>query len=735
MPSPSAEDSAATAGGAGPAGGGGGPFVLAADIGGTFTDVVLAGPDGALSIAKLLTTTHDPTEALIAGTVDLLERSGVAPAAVGRFVHGTTLATNVILERRGVDVAFVTTAGFGSLLALGREARVENERFDLFFDAAEAPVPRSHTFEVTERLGPDGAVLVALDEDGVRAGAAQIAALGVQAIAICLLHSYANPAHEQRVAALCREAVGDGVVIVTSSEILPEIREYERATTTLMSAYVGPVMSSYLDELGRRLRALGITVPVHIMECSGGVMTAGQAARRAVCTIESGPAAGVIAAQRVGSEHGMGDIISFDMGGTTAKAGVIRDGAPDVTYQFHVGGRGSFGGRRSGTGVPIKVPAIDLAEVGAGGGSIAWVDPAGALHVGPHSAGAAPGPACYGRGGRQPTVTDADLVLGYLGADSFAGGSMKLDAAAAEEAIHQQVAAPLGVDVVAAAHAIHEIANANMATAVHVVTVQRGVLPSDFVLVPLGGAAPMHVARIAERFAIDTVLVPPHAGVGSAVGLIATDLRTDRAVTRVVRATEADLEVLGPVVRGLETEAAAELGDGAVTIERSVDIRFVGQGHELTVALPGTTLTAASLTGAADEFRRRYREDYGIDLRDPVELVTFRVRAIRASAPAPAPAPVGGPGAMVEAAAVAVAPAVATSPVASPPTTTRPVFFPDLGGFVATPVLDRRTCVAGQTIEGPAIVEEAESTLVVPPGWAATVDGTGTIRLLRDGGR
>lgn len=694
------------------------PYVLAADIGGTFTDVVLAGPDGELAIAKLLTTSDDPTEALLAGAADVMRQLDVPASAVGRFVHGTTLATNVILERRGVDVAFVTTEGFGSMLALGREARVENERFDLFFDPAEPPVPESHTFEVTERVGPGGEVLVPLDEAGALAVAERIRDLGVQAVAICLLHSYVNADHEERVAALCRQVVGDDVVVVTSSAILPEIREYERATTTLMSAYVGPVMSTYLDRLRRRLQAMGVQAPVHIMECSGGVMTAEQAARRAVCTIESGPAAGVIAAQRLGVEHGVGDLISFDMGGTTAKAGVIRNGAADITYQFHVGGRGSFGGRRSGTGVPIKVPAIDLAEVGAGGGSIAWVDGAGGLHVGPQSAGSAPGPACYGRGGSSPTVTDADLVLGYLAADSFAGGSMKLDVAAAEAAIAVAVAEPLGIDVVAASFAIHEIANANMATAVHVVTVQRGVLPSSFTLVSLGGAAPMHIARIAEQFDIDTVLVPPHAGVGSAMGLIATDLRTDRAATHVTRADAVDMSSLLPLVARLEAEATAELGDGAVTIERSVDARYVGQGHELTIALPGEVLTEEALVSAASEFYRRYVEDYGIDLRDPVEFVTFRVRAI-----SPVSRPATGATASVSLSADRGEHPVAVS--------SRPVFFADPDGFAATNVHRRADVGPGAVLAGPVIVEEAESTLVVPPGWTATAGASGTLTLRR----
>src|SRR4051794_8032307 len=364
---------------------------LAADIGGTFTDVVLRSADGVVHSAKVLTTPADPTEGLVRGAAQVLEQAGVSGADVSRVVHATTLATNVILERSGAPVAFVTTRGFRSLLLLGRQARVEEERYDLHFQPAPSPVPESHIFEVTERLDPSGAVVMDLDVDSAEEAAEAIAALGVSGVAICLLHSYVNPSHEQAVAEACRRALPEGTVIVASSEVCPEIREYERATTTVMSAYVAPVMSTYLARLQERMTAAGITAPIHVMDSSGGAMSVDLAARRAVYTVESGPAAGVLAAQQVG-----GDVISFDMGGTTAKAGVVRHGRADVTHQFHVGGKGSFGGRRAGTGVPIKAPAMVLAEVGSGGGSIAWVDAGGSLRVGPRSAGAVPGPVCYG---------------------------------------------------------------------------------------------------------------------------------------------------------------------------------------------------------------------------------------------------------------------------------------------------------------------------------------------------
>jgi N-methylhydantoinase A len=683
-------------------------WALAADIGGTFTDVVLARAGGRVWVAKTLTTPDDPADGLITGVEQVLAASSAEPGAIGRVVHGTTLATNVILERRGVPVAYVTTEGFGSMLVLGRQARVEEERYDLFFEAGEPSVPRTRIFEVTERMLASGQVLVPLDEESVREAARRIAGLDVAAVAICLLHSYANPAHEERVAALLREMLPESMSVVASSEIWPEIREYERATTTVMSAYVGPVMSTYLRALRDRLAAIGIMAPVHVMESSGGVMSAELAARRAVHTIESGPAAGVVAAQHVGEQRGLSRIISFDMGGTTAKAGVIRDGKPDVTHQFHVGGKGSFGGRRSGTGTPIKVPSIDLAEVGSGGGSIAWLDPAGALRVGPNSAGADPGPACYALGGTAPTVTDADLVLGYV-APGFRGSNLALHVDRAEEALEREIAKPLGVDVVAAAHAVFEIANANMGAAVHVVTVQRGIDPREFAIVALGGAGPVHVARIAEQFGIASVIVPAHSGVGSAIGLLATDLTTERARTKVAMGGAADPVEIEGLLQSLAAAAIDDLAaDGShpddVVIERAVDVRYRGQGHELTVPLPVGPLGAADLDATVQAFYGRYHDAYGIDLSDPVELVTWRVRVTRRVQ--------SGHGFGVANGDAAEAEAVAS----------RPAYFREMADFVDTPVYERGALRAGHTVAGPAIVQEADSTLVVPPGWRATVD-------------
>ncbi|MFC5752794.1 hydantoinase/oxoprolinase family protein [Actinomadura rugatobispora] len=690
-------------------------LTLASDVGGTFTDVVLTGDDGRVHVAKTLTTPDDPTVGLLRGVEQVLADAGAEPGRVERFVHATTLATNVILERTGVPVAFVTTAGFRSMLALGRQARVEEERYDLAYERPEPPVPLSHTFAVPERIAADGEVVVPLDEEAAAQVAEDIAALDVAAVAICLLHSYVNPEHEQRLADIVRNALPVGTPVVTSSSVWPELGEYERATTTLMSAYVGPVMASYLERLGARLRDLGVTAPVHVMESAGGVLPAALAASRAVYTIESGPAAGVIAAAREGARRGLADLISFDMGGTTAKAGLVRGGRPGVTHEFQVGGKGSFGGRRPGTGVPIKVPAIDLAEVGSGGGSIAWAE-AGTLRVGPRSAGADPGPACYGRGGALPTVTDADLVLGHLAPDGF--GAFTLSEERARAAIAEHVAGPLGVDVVEAAAAIHDIANAQMGAAVHVVTVRRGIDPRGFTLVALGGAAPTHAARLAERFGIARVLVPPHAGVGSAVGLLYADLAIERARTFLapvagLLSRSGSVGGLERVFDDLERAALDDLGAEEAVCVRSVGIRFIGQAHAFTVELPSGPVTPETLRRAAEEFYKRYQESYGIDLRDPAELTTARVRVVL---------PAGSRERVVPG---------ASPPGGRPASGTRRVWLD--GAFRDVPTRDRAACAPGEELAGPCVVTEPQCSLLIPPGWRGAADDHGALLIQREG--
>jgi N-methylhydantoinase A len=663
-------------------------YAIGVDVGGTFTDVVLRAPTGTLTAAKYLSTHDDPIAGIASGVTRVL--GDVDPAQVSRVVHATTLATNAVLERRGARVAFVTTRGFRSVIPLGRYARVEEDRYDLRFTPPPPPVAAADCFEVVERVSARGAVLTPLDLDSVRRVAARITARGITSAAVCLLHSYACPAHERQVAAVLRESIPH---VVISSEIWPEVREYERATTTIMSAYVGPLMASYLSRLSARLGELGIDAPIHVMESSGGVLSAELAARRAVATIESGPAAGVLAAAGTGA----GDVISFDMGGTTAKVCVVRDGRPEITREFHVGGKGSFGGRRAGTGVPIRTPAIDLAEIGAGGGSIAWLDAGGALRVGPRSAGSSPGPACYALGGAEPTVTDANLVLGYL-----SSATIPLSPSLAARAL-DRLAGPLGVTGAEAAHAVYEIVSASMASAVHVVTVQRGIDPRGFTLVAFGGAGPMHAARVAERFGISRVLVPAHSGVASAAGLLTGALSTERVVSRL------DAADPGALFDELARTAAADLGLPLTTpgleVTRSADVRFRGQSHDLTVPWSPVREELAS------RFFTKYTQVYGIAQQSAIEVVAYRLRLTL-------PPPSAG-----------TSRTGVTPTAGETSTTTRAAYFG--GAYAEVPVHTRDTL---ERLHGPAVIEDPESTIVVPPGWTASLGEARAVHLIRESG-
>jgi len=685
------------------------------DVGGTFTDVVLASTGGgAIRVDKVLTTPDDPRRGVVHGVRRVLTGAGVDAGAVARVVHGTTLATNVIIQRTGGPIALVVTEGFADLLRLGREARVEDDRYDLFFTPMVPPVEPELTFEVPERVSARGEVLLPLGEDAVARVVSRVAAAQPAGVAVCFLHAYANPEHERIFTDACRDAL-PGAYVVCSSEVWPELREYERAMTTAVCALVGPVMASYLAGLEAQLRDAGIRCPVEIMESSGGVLSAGLAARRPVATVESGGAAGVTAAGLVGTAAGARDVISFDMGGTTAKTGIVRDGRPAITHDFQVGGKGSFGGTRAGTGVPVKIPVVDLAEVGAGGGSIAWLD-GGVLRVGPRSAGAVPGPACYGRGGAEPTVTDANLVLGYLDPAGLAGG-VTLSPGLAADAL-ERVAEPLDTSVPEAARAIHEVVNATMAAAIRVVTVQRGIDPREFTLVGFGGAGPMHAARLAQTFGIPSVVVPWGAGVASAVGLISSDPAVDLVQTHVVELARADPDALEGLLVALAGTGRRELGDGddaAFVVTRSADLRYVGQAHQLTIPIPGEPLSQEGLARLADRFRDHYRATYGIATDARVELVNARVRDVHMIDKPPLSQ--GDVGAAVGAGAPAVS--------------ERPAYFAETGGFVPTPVFDWAMLEPDQRLVGPVIVQGPDATIVVPPGHVGRVHGSRNVILTR----
>ena len=691
--------------------------VLGSDIGGTFTDVVLTREDGRLYVAKQLSSPDQPEKSVLAAVDRVLAEANVPPSAIVRFVHGTTLATNAVIERKGARVAFVTTQGFGDLLRIGREARVEEDRYDLHFIPAEPPLKASSIFEVRERVGSKGEVLLAFDERQARNVVDEIAALRPEAIALCFLHAYANAEHEERMERLLEEVLPE-IPVVLSSRVHPEMREFDRASTTLFTAEVAPLMASYLARLRDGLESRGIAAPLQIMESSGGVMAADVAAERAVATLESGGAAGVMAAARIAEVYALPRIISFDMGGTTAKAGVVQDGRPKVVRELHVGGRGSFGGSRAGTGMPIKTPTIDLAEVGAGGGSIAWLDPEGVLRVGPRSAGADPGPACYAQGGNAPTVTDANLVLGYLSPARFAGGSLALDVEAARRVIEEQIAKPLETTVERAAWAIHEAANANMASAIHVVTVQRGLDPREHTLIAFGGAGPMHVVGVANHFGIDHVIAPPQAGVASAIGMQSTDLTAEQGRTHLVSAEALSREVAEEIFAGVEAGARRKMGVSAdapgLIVERLLDTRFVGQAHELSIPVPDL----GELEAVPAAFREQVEALYGIAgaaSSGNVEFAAFRVR-LRL--------PVARPELVRSERAEELG---STALVGS-------AWFGQSDGSVVeieTRHLLREEMPTSRSFDGPAIVEGAVDTLVVSPGWNVSMDAMGSLHVRR----
>jgi N-methylhydantoinase A len=686
------------------------------DIGGTFTDGVLVDQQsGAVQISKVLTTPRDQSQGFLAALQALVPAEQAA--AVRTILHATTTATNAVLERRGAQVALITTRGFRDILEIGRQIR--SELYDLQTDKPAPLVPRRLCFEVGERLHADGSVLEPLDETSVAGVIAAARAEGVTTFAICLLHAYRNPAHEQRVAALLRSAMPDADISV-SSAIAPQIREYWRASTAVLNAYVAPIVRRYLQRLAEGLDAGGYRAPLLIMQSSGGVAATASAAARPVAMLESGPAAGVAAAAFFAELAGFRHALSFDMGGTTAKAGLVMDGRPSVLPEFEAGGhQGSGVGVARGSGYPVLTPVVDLVEISAGGGSQAWIDSGGLLRVGPHSAGAEPGPACYGRGGTQPTVTDANLVLGRLNPSNFLGGRMALDAAAAEQAF-ASAAAELQRSVRELAAGVTAIAEAAMLQALRLVTVQRGHHPADLALVGFGGAGPLHAVALGRELGVAAVVIPPGPGVASALGLLVSDLRIDVSRSWLQPLADADADELERQLAELTQQALAELQAEAnqisdVRSERRAELRYRGQSWRLAVTLPDTPLTAADLVQAARDFDREHERRYGYAVaNEAYELAALQVTALgglpRPQLPDP-PAEQRG------------------RPIAQ-----REVVFSGTQSPVAADVYRRAELGCGQQIDGPALIEEMDSTTVLPPGCRAEV-GRGGVLTIRWGDR
>jgi len=691
-------------------------YRLGIDIGGTFTDVVLLSEEtGQIETLKVLTTPEDVAKGFLEAVDYVLANARLGPDAVRHVMHGTTVATNAIIENTIARTALVVTRGFRDLLEIARQTRPD--LYDLFCDKPLPLVPRDLCFEVTERLDADGTVLIPVADEEVAPIAEAIRSRGVESIAICFLHSYRYPAHERRVAALLAELC-PGVPVSASCDVLPEFREYLRGSTTVVNAAIRPIVSGYLDRIATGLAEREMRLRLYVMQSNGGISGAETVRQRPVYIVESGPAAGVTAAAHFGAAAGFSDVVSFDMGGTTAKAALIRQGRAGFSTEFEVGARSAVGvGSTRGRGYPIHTPVVDLVEVGAGGGSVAWVDSAGIMHVGPRSAGADPGPACYARGGREPTVTDANLVLGRLAPDTFLGGRMALDPDAARRALEERCAGPAGLDVIAAASGIVEIVNASMVGAIRLVSVQRGHDPREFTLVAFGGAGPLHANALADALAIPVAVIPSQPGVASAVGLLLADLTHDFMRTHVTRLATADPDELTQLYRRFEREGAEIIAEEALAagarFARTMDLRYVGQSYELRVPVPDGALGPASLREIAERFHAEHERSYGFAAPDePVELVNVRLTAIgdvakprelRPAAGSAGPAPIGG---------------------------RRRVFFSETG-FVDAPTYDRTQLAPGHQISGPAIVEQVDSTTVIHPGYAGAVDLQGNILIGR----
>src|SRR5215831_8888680 len=597
---------------------------IGVDIGGTFTDVALVDDaSGQIGVAKVPTTPNDLAQGVLCALDTAMRRYQVTPAEVGLLSHATTVVTNAILEETGARAALITTRGFRDVLELRRSARAD--LYDLFQDAPATLIPRRRRFEISERIGADGAVVTPLAEEEIDGLVAALAAARVDAVAISLVFSFLAPAHEQKLGARLRAAL-PGVPIYLSSDVLPEIKEFERTSTTAVCAYVAPVLASYLARLEQAARAQALP-PLHLMGSNGGVLQAAEAIAMPAIAVESGPAAGVVAAALVARQTGHKNLLSFDMGGTTAKASLVRDGRYETTTEYEVGGGSNMTRAMNGTGHPIRMPVIDLAEVSAGGGSIAWVDRAGALRVGPKSAGADPGPACYARGGTEPTVTDCNLLLGYLDKQSLLGGDLPIDHAAATAAVHARLARPLGVDTRTAAAAVIDIVNHAMAEVLKIVSVQRGHDPREFVLAAFGGAGPLHAAALADELGIAEILCPPIPGAFSALGLVGSDLKRDYVRTVYVTTADAEPVTLEAAFAALEKEGAAMLARANVAaprrqFERSVDARYARQSYELAVPVAAGALDGARIKEIAAAFHDLHRRTYGHDNRsEPVQIV------------------------------------------------------------------------------------------------------------------
>ncbi len=682
------------------------PVRVGIDTGGTFTDVCLMTKDGQLAIFKLSSSSRDPSEPIADGLSAILAQESIGPESVEYLGHGTTVATNALLERRGATTGVITTNGFRDLLDLGRQMRPD--LYDLQADKPTPLVRRAHRIEVPERVLPTGDVLVPLDRDDVRRAVTQLRHAGVEAIAVCFLYSYLAPDHEDQVAKVIAEEFPEAYVSL-SHDVIAEFREYERLSTTVVNSYVGPMMSRYIQRLRSRVSDLHVPTTPYITQSNGGIISLDVASDSPVRTVLSGPAAGVVGASVVADAANLRNIITFDMGGTSTDVSLIATGQGRIRMQHEV------------AGYPIRTPMLDISTVGAGGGSIAWIDSGGHLKVGPQSAGAEPGPACYGLGGAVATVTDANVALGILSREALLGGHMRIDAAKADASI-DHLASKLRLDREEVAQGIISIATVNMAKAIRVISVERGYDPRDYTLVAFGGAGPLHAARLARELDIPRVLVPTIPGILCAYGLLVADLRTDYSRTIVALASADSFDVVNAEFDELCQSAhqwfeRERIPHGARRLQRVIDMRYVGQNYELPIELPDRSITPEDLPRILADFNAAHDQSYGYSAEDePAQFVTLRLEATG----------------LVDKPVPRRVPASTSLDVAI--VGRRRAFLPEQDGWGDVPLFDRSRLGAGATILGPAIVEQMDSTTLVLPGQRATTDEFGNL-IIDNGGR
>jgi N-methylhydantoinase A len=687
-----------------------GPVRIASDIGGTFTDVVLEA--GSVRHSTKVLTTAAPEEGVLEGIARVLAKADIGPDAVDVLIHGTTLATNALIERKGARTAFLTTEGFRDILEMGYEKRFDH--YDLMIDKPAALVPRALRLPVRERLAADGSVLVPLDEAAVRRIGETLIAERVEAVAVGFLHAYAHDRHERRVGEILADMLPASVTICLSCEVAPEIREYERFSTTVANAYVRPLMAGYLGRLGAALAERGFRAPLYLMMSGGGLTTLENARRFPVRLVESGPAGGAILATHLAAECGIDDVLAFDMGGTTAKICLITDREPERARRFEVARAYRD---MKGSGLPVRIPVIELVEIGAGGGSIARVDSIGRITVGPDSAGSMPGPVCYGRGGSEPTVTDANLALGKIEPAHFAGGTMSLDVPASRSAIARAIGAPLGLDGFWPAAGIAEIVEENMANAARVHAIERGRDIAATTMIAFGGSAPLHACRLAEKLGIARVLVPRNAGVGSAVGFLRAPIAYEVTRSASMPLVPFDAARANALLADMEAEARAivqpALEGARPEVMRIADLRYVGQGHEIRVPLPAGVLGFEHGAALRQAFEALYQQIYGLRLPAmAVEAVTWSVTvAGRVDLPQQPPEPPAAP--------------------APEPRQHREVYDAAVGGLTSVPLYWRFDMADGTLIEGPAIIAEHETSSLVGARFRSRILAGGHILMER----